>query len=112
MINMERFERELDYAVSLLEDKTLKDMAHYALYPGGKRLRPTLVLETAKLFGDYEEAALPFAVAVELIHNYSLIHDDLPAMDDDEYRRGKKTLHIVYGEGNAILAGDALYPCV
>ena len=109
MINMERFERELDYAVSLLEDKTLKDMAHYALYPGGKRLRPTLVLETAKLFGDYEEAALPFAVAVELIHNYSLIHDDLPAMDDDEYRRGKKTLHIVYGEGNAILAGDALF---
>lgn len=108
MIELERFERELNQAVQLLDDPTLKNMALYALYPGGKRLRPTLVLETAKLFGDYEEAALPFAVAIELIHNYSLIHDDLPSMDNDEYRRGKKTLHVVYGEGNAILAGDAL----
>lgn len=108
MIHLERFERELKEAVLLLDDPTLQEMARYALYPGGKRLRPTLALETAKLFGDYEEAALPFAVSVELIHNYSLIHDDLPAMDNDEYRRGKKALHVVYGEGNAILAGDAL----
>lgn len=108
MIDLEQFEEELKEAVLLLDDPTLKEMALYALYPGGKRLRPTLVLETAKLFGDYEEAALPFAVAVELIHNYSLIHDDLPSMDNDDYRRGKKALHVVYGEGNAILAGDAL----
>lgn len=107
MIALERFEEELHQAVQLLEDPTLQDMALYALYPGGKRLRPTLVLETAKLFGACEETALPFAVAVELIHNYSLIHDDLPSMDNDEYRRGKKALHVVYGEGNAILAGDA-----
>lgn len=109
MIDLVGFERELNCAVHLLDDPTLEDMALYALYPGGKRLRPTLVLETAKLFGNYEEAALPFAVAVELIHNYSLIHDDLPSMDNDDYRRGKKALHVVYGEGNAILIGDALF---
>lgn len=106
---MERFERKLDEAISLLEDPLLKDMARYVLNAGGKRLRPKLAMETAKLFGDYEKDVLPFAVAVELIHNYSLIHDDLPSMDDDDYRRGRPSLHVAYGEGNAILAGDALF---
>lgn len=81
----------------------------YSIFAGGKRIRPILTLKTFELVGDkgYEEA-LPFASAVEMIHTYSLIHDDLPAMDNDDFRRGKPTNHKVYGESIAILAGDAL----
>ena len=82
----------------------------YSLLSGGKRLRPFIVVEAYKLFAkdDNIEKALPFACALEMIHTYSLIHDDLPAMDNDDYRRGKLTNHKVYGESNALLAGDAL----
>jgi len=81
---------------------------NYSLEAGGKRLRPIFLLESALLFDSSYEKALPFAAALEMIHTYSLIHDDLPAMDNDDLRRGKATNHIVYGEANAILAGDAL----
>lgn len=80
----------------------------YSLFAGGKRLRPVLLLECAKMCGGEEDAAMPFACALEMIHTYSLIHDDLPAMDNDDLRRGKPTCHIAFGEGVAILAGDAL----
>ena len=81
---------------------------NYSLEAGGKRLRPIFLLESAKLFGNAEKRALPFASALEMIHTYSLIHDDLPAMDDDDLRRGKPTSHVVFGQARAILAGDAL----
>jgi geranylgeranyl diphosphate synthase type II len=80
----------------------------YTLLAGGKRLRALLVLVTCKGCGGDVDAALPFSLAVEMIHTYSLIHDDLPCMDDDDIRRGKPTNHIIFGEANAILAGDAL----
>lgn len=88
--------------------KQLKESVAYSLLAGGKRLRPVLVLATAESLGTEAERALPFACALEMIHTYSLIHDDLPAMDDDDYRRGRLTNHKVYGEAMAILAGDAL----
>ncbi len=88
--------------------QTVYQAADYSLKAGGKRLRPVLLLEACRLFGGKEEDAMAFACAVEMIHTYSLIHDDLPAMDDDDFRRGKPTNHVVYGEGMAILAGDAL----
>ena len=81
---------------------------NYSLMAGGKRIRPVLTLETCRMCGGDVEAALPFACAVEMIHTYSLIHDDLPCMDDDDLRRGKPTNHKVYGEATAVLAGDAL----
>lgn len=80
----------------------------YSLFSGGKRLRPILVLECCRICGGSEEEAFPAASAVEFIHTYSLIHDDLPAMDDDDFRRGKPTCHKVFGEAVAILAGDGL----
>ncbi len=80
----------------------------YSLFAGGKRIRPTLTLEFCKLFGGDEARALPFACAVEMIHTYSLIHDDLPCMDNDDLRRGKPTNHKVFGETVALLAGDSL----
>lgn len=80
----------------------------YSLTCGGKRLRPALLLEFCRLFGGKLDAALPFACALEMIHTYSLIHDDLPAMDNDDLRRGMPTCHIKFGEAQAILAGDAL----
>ncbi|MGN1059799.1 MAG: polyprenyl synthetase family protein, partial [Clostridia bacterium] len=83
------------------------DAMEYSLFSGGKRIRPVLCVACAELFGNAEEA-LPFACAIEMIHTYSLIHDDLPCMDDDDLRRGKPTNHIVYGEAMAVLAGDAL----
>ena len=88
--------------------KTVTDSMRYSLLSGGKRIRPFLALEFCRLFGGGDEAALPFAAAIEFIHTFSLIHDDLPCMDDDEMRRGKPTNHIVYGEATALLAGDAL----
>ena len=88
--------------------KPLFDAMRYSLEAGGKRLRPTLVFDFCRMAGgDWEEAA-PYAAALEMIHTYSLIHDDLPCMDNDDFRRGKPTNHKVYGEAMAILAGDAL----
>ena len=88
--------------------KQIYEAMNYSVLAGGKRLRPMLVLETARLFGGKEEDTYDFLTAIELIHTYSLVHDDLPAMDNDEYRRGRKTTHVVYGEDLAILAGDGL----
>ncbi|MBO5998627.1 MAG: polyprenyl synthetase family protein, partial [Lachnospiraceae bacterium] len=84
------------------------DALRYSLEAGGKRLRPVILLETGRMYGARDAVLFPFAAALEMIHTYSLVHDDLPAMDNDEYRRGRKTTHIVYGEGMAVLAGDAL----
>lgn len=81
---------------------------NYSLKAGGKRLRPILMLETFKLFGEDETKVYPFMAAIEFIHTYSLVHDDLPAMDNDEFRRGQKTTHAKYGEDIGILAGDGL----
>lgn len=86
----------------------LQEAMSYTLSNGGKRLRPSLFLLTADLYAKDSENLLPFAAGLEMIHTYSLIHDDLPAMDNDDYRRGKPSNHKVYGEGQAILAGDAL----
>ncbi len=88
--------------------RTVTEAMHYAVSGGGKRLRPMLLAETAALFGDTGESLARFMTALECIHTYSLVHDDLPAMDNDDYRRGRKTTHIVYGEGMAVLAGDGL----
>ena len=87
---------------------TIMEAMNYSLKAGGKRLRPILTLEACKVVGGNEEDAIPFAMAIEMIHTYSLIHDDLPALDNDDLRRGKPTNHKVYGEAMAILAGDAL----
>ncbi len=88
----------------------LYEAMRYSVLAGGKRIRPVLTLEFARLGGIDWHLALPYACALELVHNYSLIHDDLPCMDDDDLRRGKPTNHKVYGETLAILAGDALQP--
>ena len=88
--------------------KTMAQAMNYSVLAGGKRLRPMLILETLRLFGGDEKLVYPFMAAMEMIHTHSLIHDDLPALDNDEYRRGRKTTHAVYGEPAAILAGDAL----
>lgn len=88
--------------------KIIFDSMKYSLEAGGKRIRPVLLLETIKMMGGDCSAGIPFACAVEYIHTYSLIHDDLPAMDDDDLRRGKPTNHKVFGEAVAILAGDGL----
>jgi geranylgeranyl diphosphate synthase type II len=87
----------------------LEEAMRYSLLAGGKRIRPVLSLATARAIGRDERTVLPLAAGIELIHTYSLIHDDLPAMDDDDLRRGRPTNHRVYGEDVAILAGDALY---
>ena len=86
----------------------LQEAMEYSLLAGGKRIRPLLTLETCRMCGGDTQLALPFAAAVEMIHTYSLIHDDLPAMDDDDLRRGRPTNQKVYGEATAILAGDGL----
>jgi geranylgeranyl diphosphate synthase type II len=87
----------------------LEEAMRYSLLAGGKRIRPVLALATAEAIGREAESVLPLAAALELIHTYSLIHDDLPAMDDDDLRRGQPTCHVAYGEDVAILAGDGLY---
>jgi len=87
----------------------LEEAMRYSLLAGGKRIRPVLALATAEALGHDPDDVLPLAVAIELIHTYSLIHDDLPAMDDDDMRRGQPTCHVAYGEDVAILAGDALF---
>jgi len=88
--------------------KVIMEAMEYSLMAGGKRLRPMLMKETYELFGGKGEVIEPFMAAIEMIHTYSLVHDDLPAMDNDDYRRGRKTTHVVYGEAMGILAGDAL----
>lgn len=90
------------------EQAEIAEAIHYSVMAGGKRLRPMLILETSRLFGGEDKDTYDFMAAIEYIHTYSLVHDDLPAMDNDEYRRGRKTTHIVYGEAMGILAGDAL----
>jgi geranylgeranyl diphosphate synthase type II len=106
----ERINRALDQFLpkATAKPETIHKAMRYSLFAGGKRMRPALVLAAAAACGGNEEDALPMACAVECIHTYSLIHDDLPAMDNDDFRRGKPTNHKVFGEGIAVLAGDAL----
>ncbi len=96
------------YISHLSAPKIIKDAMDYSLEAGGKRIRPLLVVGTLRSFGKDEKIGIPTACAIEMIHTYSLIHDDLPSMDDDDLRRGKPTNHKVFGEAIAILAGDAL----
>ncbi len=115
------FKEELQFKINEIEkilknylpeekgyQKTVIEAMNYSVLAGGKRLRPMLMLETYRLFGGNSKVVEPFMAALEFVHTYSLVHDDLPAMDNDEYRRGKKTTHAVYGETMGILAGDAL----
>jgi geranylgeranyl diphosphate synthase type II len=92
----------------LSDPEKLYDSMRYSLLAGGKRVRPILTMAAAQALGYDHDAMLPFAASLEFVHTYSLVHDDLPAMDDDDYRRGRLTNHKVYGDGMAILAGDAL----
>lgn len=101
-------EAALDGAIAVTEPPKIYEAMRYSLLAGGKRLRPILCLATCELMGGTTAMAMPTACALEIIHTMSLIHDDLPAMDNDDYRRGKLTNHKVYGEDIAILAGDAL----
>ncbi|MGO2012410.1 MAG: (2E,6E)-farnesyl diphosphate synthase [Pseudoalteromonas sp.] len=96
------------FAQPLNTDDTLKTATHYSILNGGKRLRPFLVYATGKMLAANKQDLDILAAAIECIHSYSLVHDDLPAMDDDDLRRGRPTCHIMYGEAHAILAGDAL----
>ncbi len=102
------FESYLTSIRFLTELGGLEDALRYAVGGGGKRIRPVICLATAEAAGGSVEEALPAAAAVELVHTFSLVHDDLPAMDDDAERRGRPTVHIAFGEGVALLAGDAL----
>ena len=116
MTNVERLERDQSLVEERLERcfsgspayQKLYDAMRYSLLAGGKRIRPVLVLESCRMCGGDPAEALPFACAIEMVHTYSLIHDDLPCMDDDDYRRGRLTNHKVYGEATAVLAGDGL----
>jgi geranylgeranyl diphosphate synthase type II len=104
----QRVEAALDGALPVVYPETIYESMRYSLMAGGKRLRPILCLATCELMGGSEPMAMATACALEMIHTMSLIHDDLPAMDNDDYRRGKLTNHKVYGDDVAILAGDAL----
>ena len=107
-----RFAEEMVIKNGVMEEagyqKTVFSAMNYSLLSGGKRLRPVMMKEASVLFGEEHPSLGAFMAAIEMIHTYSLVHDDLPAMDNDEYRRGKKTTHVVYGEDMAILTGDAL----
>ncbi|WP_369810526.1 polyprenyl synthetase family protein [Guptibacillus hwajinpoensis] len=110
---MTTYKKLIDKELPLFIEKvempdTLREAMLYSIHAGGKRIRPILMLATVEAFGHPIEKAIPAACAVEMIHTYSLIHDDLPAMDDDDLRRGKPTNHKVFGEAAAILSGDAL----
>ena len=107
---IELIDKKLDEYLRVDADvpDTILEAMRYSVFAGGKRIRPVLLLSSYALFQDDLQPALPFACALEMIHTYSLIHDDLPAMDDSDLRRGRKTNHIVYGEAMAVLAGDAL----
>ena len=115
------FEQELQKKTEMVEhiikeympqkaefQKTVVEAMEYTMSAGGKRIRPVLMMSSYELLGGREKLVEPFMAAMEMIHTYSLIHDDLPALDNDDYRRGRKTAHIVYGEAMAILAGDSL----
>ena len=105
----EQIDVELKSIIDKLEYADgFKEILEYALFPGGKRLRPVLMLEWHSLFSAPDEYALRYACGIEILHSYSLIHDDMPCMDNDDMRRGKPTVHKKYGEGKALLAGDAL----
>lgn len=113
VLQLQAYVRQVeDYLKSAFSRRTpradLYDAMNYSLLSGGKRLRPVLTLAVCEMCGGTAELALPFACAVEMVHTYSLIHDDLPCMDDDDLRRGRPTNHKVYGEATAVLAGDAL----
>lgn len=121
MVNYMNFKLELEQRTKEIEQILMRylpqtegrqhqimEAMNYSITAGGKRLRPMLMKETYHLFGGNSQVIEPFMAAMEMIHTYSLVHDDLPAMDNDEYRRGKKTTHVVYGEAMGILAGDAL----
>lgn len=108
MVNREIENRYAFIDTSDRSAKKLYDAQKYSLMAGGKRIRPSLVLEVCRAMGGDIEAAMPFALAVEMVHTYSLIHDDLPCMDNDDMRRGKPTNHKVFGENYATLAGDGL----
>ena len=86
----------------------IMEAMNYSVLSGGKRLRPMLMYETYRMFGGESKVIEPFLAAIEMIHTYSLVHDDLPAMDNDEFRRGRPTTHVKYGEAMGVLAGDAL----
>lgn len=107
---VEEIERILKHYLPKKEgyQSQIMEAMEYSVLAGGKRLRPMLMQETFRLFGGEGDVVEPFMAAIEMIHTYSLVHDDLPAMDNDEYRRGRKTTHVVYGEAMGILAGDAL----
>lgn len=105
---LEKYLKDFYSRFSDLPQKQLFEAISYSLLAGGKRLRPILALEFCRICGKDWHDAMPFAAAIEMIHTYSLIHDDLPCMDNDDYRRGRPTNHKVYGEGMAVLAGDAL----
>ena len=114
---MEELQQKVEYINDVLEkflpaeegqQRIIFEAMNYSVRAGGKRLRPILMEETYHMFGGSSAVIEPFMAAIEMIHTYSLVHDDLPAMDNDEYRRGKKTTHAVYGEAMGILAGDAL----
>ncbi|NJN31693.1 MAG: polyprenyl synthetase family protein [Synechococcales cyanobacterium RM1_1_8] len=104
----QRVETALEQSLPMARPETIYDSMRYSLLAGGKRLRPILCLATCELMGGHEAQAMPTACALEMVHTMSLIHDDLPAMDNDDYRRGKLTNHKVYGDDIAILAGDGL----
>ncbi len=108
--NKALIEHELDKRYNDSEDicTGLYEAQKYSLMRGGKRIRPSLCIEACRMFGGEVESAMPFAVALEMVHNYSLIHDDLPCMDNDDLRRGMPTTHKKFGEATAILAGDGL----
>ncbi len=106
--DVERYLEELRFSEEALT-AGLEEAMRYSLLAGGKRIRPVLALATARAIGMEPDEVMPLAAALELIHTYSLIHDDLPAMDDDELRRGQPTCHVKFGEDVAILAGDGLY---
>ncbi len=114
---MEELQQKVEHINNVLEkflpveegqQRIIFEAMNYSVRAGGKRLRPILMEETYHMFGGSSAVIEPFMAAIEMIHTYSLVHDDLPAMDNDEYRRGKKTTHAVYGEAMGILAGDAL----
>lgn len=109
-IYIEKIEQAIKDSMPKFSSETegIKEMLMYSLESGGKRIRPLLCLEFCAAFGGDPDKALNFALAVEFIHTYSLIHDDLPCMDNDDFRRGKPSSHIKFGEANALLAGDAL----
>lgn len=104
-------EKELEKYVikENIPEEKLNQSIEYSLMAGGKRLRPILMIEVYKLFAEDVEVVMPFAIAIEMLHNFSLIHDDLPGIDNDDFRHGKPTNHKVYGEATAILAGDSLF---